>query len=639
MDRLSEFLQAVGYHAVIVQPLLPMYLHIILSALFPLYTGAHASLSRPSSAAKPPKRKKCIGIDEIDDGEEETDRMMEGLSPMDAIILPLFAGTTLTGLYCLIKWLEDPALLNKILNWYFSFFGLLSLTRFLTDAWGTLTSLVFPNTYGSKGNYWRIDSKLRMAKLISPPHEERGSPLPGLLARVPLPARVINHLWSERELPCQKLRIRVYIRGLIKTHFKLGPQGFLSLLLAIAAQLGYNLMGKPWWLTNILGFSFAYNALQIMSPTTAWTGTLILMALFIYDIYFVFFTPLMVTVATNIDIPAKLLFPRPMGPLEDQSRQALSMLGLGDIVLPGIIIGYALRFDLYLFYLRKQVRQFGNATVVEVTEDANASETRKSDPTSEIVKAKWLPATGSWGERFWTSHKNDEVPEALQGAVFPKTYFYATMIGYTFGMIVTLGILQVYSHAQPALLYLVPGTLGALWGTALIKGDIKTLWGYSEAEEEIEDTASKKGNNDVKKTRQWSTLMSVVRNYEPPQEPDSKHAQGQQGDSQPKEPRKVGADDENQDHKDNAAVHGISRDRNSELIFISVNLPGTPSEPTHQEDLAHQEDTAHSEESAHSEKSTHKDDAGDNSKRETRSKRKRKWSNVGSNKIDLGETY
>ena len=633
MNHLSEFLQAVGYHAVVVQPLLPIYLHIILSALFPLYTGAHASLSRPSSAAKPQKRKKRIGVDEIDDGEEEADRMMEGLSPMDAIILPLFAGTTLTGLYCLIKWLEDPAFLNKILNWYFSFFGLLSLARFLTDAWGTLTSFVFPNTYGSKGNYWRINSKLRKAKLISPPYVERGSPLPGLLARVPLPARVINHLWSERELPYQKLRIRVYIRGLIKTHFKLGPQGFLSLLLATAAQLGYNLMGKPWWLTNILGFSFAYNALQIMSPTTAWTGTLILIALFIYDIYFVFFTPLMVTVATNIDIPAKLLFPRPMGPHEDQSRQAFSMLGLGDIVLPGIIIGYALRFDLYLFYLRKQVRQFGNTTVIEVAEDANARETRKSDPTSEIVKAEWLPATGSWGERFWTSHKNDEVPEALQGAVFPKTYFYATMIGYTFGMIVTLGILQVYSHAQPALLYLVPGTLGALWGTALIKGDIKTLWGYSEAEEEIEDTVSKKGNDDVKKTRQWSTLMSVVRNYEPPQEPDSKHAQGQQGDCQPEEPRKVGAYDENQDHKDNAAVHGFSRDRSSELIFISVNLPGTRSESAHQEELAHQEESPHSEESAH------KDDPGNNSKREARSKRKRKWSNVGSNNLDLGETY
>ena len=616
MDHLSKFLQAVGYHAVIVQPLLPMYLHIILSALFPLFTGAHASLSRPSSAAKPPKRKKRIGVDEDDDGEENSDRMMEGLSPLDAIILPLTAGTTLTVLYYLIKWLQDPAILNKILDWYFAIFGVLALARFLTDTLGTLTSFVFPNTYGSKGHFWRIDSKLRKAKLLSPPYEERGSPLPGLLARVPLPARVLNYLWRERELPSQKLRVRAHIRGLIKSHFRIGPQGCLSLLLAIAAQLYFNLVEKPWWLTNILGFSFAYNALQIMSPTTAWTGTLILMALFIYDIYFVFFTPLMVTVATNIDIPAKLLFPRPVGPNQDQSKRSLSMLGLGDIVLPGIIIGYALRFDLYLFYLRKQVRQVtGDATVPEDAEDKKASE-RKPDAELGIVKAKWLPATGSWGERFWTSYRGNEVPEALQGVIFPKTYFYATLFGYTIGMTITLGILQVYSNAQPALLYLVPGTLGALWGTALIKGDIRTLWEYSEAEEEVEGTVSKKSDDHAKKTRHWTTLLDALNVFERHKEADSKTVQGQQSNSQPKKPRKVGANDEKQHHKDSARTQDFSRDRTSELVFFSVNLPVAPSEPA---------DT---------------DDADDNSASETRSTRKRKWSNAGSNtKIDLGETY
>lgn len=617
MEDLSKFLQAVGYHAVIVQPLLPMYLHIILSALFPLYTGAHASLSCPSSAAKPPKRKKRIGVDETDDGEEDSDRMMEGLSPMDAIILPLTAGTTLTVLYFLIKWLQDPAILNKILDWYFSIFGVLALARFLTDAWGTLTSFVFPNTYGSKGHIWKIDSKLRKAKMLSPPYEERGSPLPGLLAKVPLPARVLNYLWREREFPSQKLRVRVHIRGLIKSHFKIGPQGCLSLLLAIAAQLYFNLVEKPWWLTNILGFSFAYNALQIMSPTTAWTGTLILMALFIYDIYFVFFTPLMVTVATNIDIPAKLLFPRPLGPHQDQSKQALSMLGLGDIVLPGIIIGYALRFDLHLFYLRKQVGQAtGNATVLEGAEDDKASEIRKSDAKPEIMKAKWIPATGSWGERFWTSYKKNEIPEALQGVVFPKTYFYATLVGYAIGLIATFGILQVYAHAQPALLYLVPGTLGALWGTALIKGDIKTLWEYSEAEEEVEGAVAKKSDGDAKKTRHWTTLFGALKVSERPKEADKKTVEGQPSDTQPTEPSKVEANDEKQDHKDSAGAQSFSRDRTSELVFFSVNLPVALSEPAD------------------------KDDADENSTPETRSARKRKWSNVGSNnKIDLGETY
>ena len=35
-------------------------------------------------------------------------------------------------------------------------------------------------------------------------------------------------------------------------------------------------------------------------------------------------------------------------------------------------------------------------------------------------------------------------------------------------MLFMLGVMQVYGHTQPALLYLVPGTLGMLWDTALI---------------------------------------------------------------------------------------------------------------------------------------------------------------------------
>ena len=39
-----------------VQPLLPVYAHMILASLFPIYAAAHASLTRPSTAAKPPKK-------------------------------------------------------------------------------------------------------------------------------------------------------------------------------------------------------------------------------------------------------------------------------------------------------------------------------------------------------------------------------------------------------------------------------------------------------------------------------------------------------------------------------------------------------------------------------------------------------
>jgi Signal peptide peptidase len=59
------------------------------------------------------------------------------------------------------------------------------------------------------------------------------------------------------------------------------------------------------------------------------TGLVLLWGLFVYDIFWVFFTPVMVTVATKIDGPIKLLFPT------RGVAKKFNMLGLGDIVIPG----------------------------------------------------------------------------------------------------------------------------------------------------------------------------------------------------------------------------------------------------------------------------------------------------------------
>ena len=130
-----------------------------------------------------------------------------------------------------------------------------------------------------------------------------------------------------------------------------------------------------------------------MSPTTFWTGSLVLAGLFFYDITMVFYTPLMVTVATSLDVPIKLVFPGP-------GRG--SMLGLGDVVLPGIMIAIALRFDLYLHYLRKP----------SVT-----------DNDGRISRPAYVEATGAWGDLLST-----RIPTLANGASFKKTYFTASMV-------------------------------------------------------------------------------------------------------------------------------------------------------------------------------------------------------------------
>jgi minor histocompatibility antigen H13 len=56
----------------------------------------------------------------------------------------------------------------------------------------------------------------------------------------------------------------------------------------------------------------------------------------------------------------------------------------------------------------------------------------------------------------------------------------------------TLGVMMVWNHAQPALLYLVPGVLGSLWLTALARGELDLMWSYTEDIGEEEKSKDKK---------------------------------------------------------------------------------------------------------------------------------------------------
>ncbi len=66
------------------------------------------------------------------------------------------------------------------------------------------------------------------------------------------------------------------------------------------------------------------------------------MGLFFYDIFWVFCTPVMVSVAKNFDAPIKLLFPR--SALKAGVPANFAMLGLGDIVIPGLFVALLLRW-------------------------------------------------------------------------------------------------------------------------------------------------------------------------------------------------------------------------------------------------------------------------------------------------------
>jgi minor histocompatibility antigen H13 len=201
--------------------------------------------------------------------------------------------------------------------------------------------------------------------------------------------------------------------------------------------------------------------------------------------------PMMVTVAKSLDVPIKLMFPRPAPADDPSAASSHAMLGLGDVVLPGIMIGLALRFDLYLFYLRRQKRtpaaQEGEADTIEM-EQYHSLAGRWSDHF-------WTHSLT--GRPLWTVSADETKPEAP--FTFPKIYFRASLVGYVLGLLATVGVMMVWNHAQPALLYLVPGVLGSLWLTALARGELSLMWNYTEEIEEEGEASKKKSSEENKK--------------------------------------------------------------------------------------------------------------------------------------------
>jgi len=176
---------------------------------------------------------------------------------------------------------------------------------------------------------------------------------------------------------------------------------------------------KHWIANNILGLSFSIQGIAMLSLGSYKVGCILLGGLFFYDIFWVFGTDVMVTVAKSFDAPVKLLFPKQL--FAEQLQ--FSMLGLGDIVIPGIFIALLLRF-----YAKR-----------------------------------------SFSKR-----------------AFSKLYFYTTYIAYFFGLLTTIFVMHTWQSAQPALLYLVPACIGSSFLLAALRGEVNNLLSYSEEDKNKE---------------------------------------------------------------------------------------------------------------------------------------------------------
>lgn len=204
-----------------------------------------------------------------------------------------------------------------------------------------------------------------------------------------------------------------------------------------------------WLLMDALGMGLCVAFIALVRLPSLKVSTLLLVGLLVYDVFWVFFssyifsTNVMVKVATRpadnpvglfakklhltglvrdapkLSLPAKLVFP------SSQNSSHFNMLGLGDIVMPGLLLCFVLRYDTY-----------------------------KKAQVCSAEPGVPLP------------------PNNLQRI----TYFHCSLIGYFLGLLTATVSSEVFKAAQPALLYLVPFTLLPLLTMAYLKGDLRRMW-------------------------------------------------------------------------------------------------------------------------------------------------------------------
>jgi len=115
---------------------------------------------------------------------------------------------------------------------------------------------------------------------------------------------------------------------------------------AVAAYWSPVPMESKFIVSNCIAWAIGMVTLTSVSLGTFQTAAVLLAGLFFYDIFWVFGTDVMMTVATKVEAPIKFLYPAPP-PLDGAAPRAygFSLLGLGDLVIPGLFVTFMGRVD------------------------------------------------------------------------------------------------------------------------------------------------------------------------------------------------------------------------------------------------------------------------------------------------------
>jgi minor histocompatibility antigen H13 len=159
-----------------------------------------------------------------------------------------------------------------------------------------------------------------------------------------------------------------------------------------------------------------------------------------------------------------------------------SLLGLGDVAIPGLLVALMLRYDasratdlrgranaaadafMEIFATERDALEAG----VENRLDGDGDGDFEADGyRSGIGKRAGDAAVLAYDEAGDTSGGTISIPSSLSG----RAFFSASLSAYLIGLLVAISANLLTGEGQPALVYLVPVTLGVVAYTAINRGE------------------------------------------------------------------------------------------------------------------------------------------------------------------------
>ncbi|KAH9386000.1 minor histocompatibility antigen H13 [Nematocida major] len=259
----------------------------------------------------------------------------ESMSLDDAKMFPVVGSGVLVGLFFALRYFPKD-LVNTIFRAIFSITGTFSMYKALKIAYsyvGARASLQKPSkektdekTAPKQEGAAKKEAKEKAEEKEAEAKKENKPESLGFIANT----------WAsfKSELAESADEIKEIFRSYAQ-EFREMPNGLLfvaSILISV-----WYFKTKSMHSSNILACSFALMGMQEIRPESAMTAMVLLGLLFFYDIFWVFFTPVMMGVAKGLEIPIKIVYPF--------SRKGTSMIGLGDIVIPGLFLSLAREFS------------------------------------------------------------------------------------------------------------------------------------------------------------------------------------------------------------------------------------------------------------------------------------------------------